>query len=28
MQGALDQVINPLMQEHQAEQLTQLSDDE
>jgi peptide chain release factor 1 len=25
MQGALDQVINPLIQEHQADQLTQLS---
>lgn len=28
MQGALDQVIDPLIQEHQAEQLTQLSAEE
>jgi peptide chain release factor 1 len=28
MQGGLDQVINPLIQEHQAEQLTQLSSEE
>jgi len=28
MQGALDQVIDPLIQEHQADQLTQLSADE
>ena len=28
MQGALDQVIDPLIQEHQADQLTQLSSDD